>query len=678
MTHPQHRSKRLVDRQLRKAGLQVEPGTPLDRFIELVRSSYDEADDSRRLNDHAFAVASAEMSELNGRLSANNAALNSALDELTRSEAIEELNQKLSTKNDELQHALESQTRTQQLFESLASNSPLAIIYTDQSGNAVYTNDRSSLLLDRPASDLLGVEWIRLIPPSQRADFRVFLGDDTIETAVIEHQMEHRDGTLIWCSTTIAAVRHTDALGGWIASIEDITQRKRGEAELERLATTDSLTGLLNRHSFGLSVQQLRETLAGDTHLALALIDMDRFKLVNDTFGHQAGDQLLITIAEILRAQAQDGDLIARLGGDEFAFARVVADAEEAETFVRELSDSLHQPVVVERQMLHTGASVGLALATERSADPEELLRDADTAMYRAKADNSRRYRIFDQRFREEVTRRFVLERELHLAIESKAVTLAFQPIIDAASEQTIAVEALARWESEALGVVSPLEFIEAAEHLGLSRVLGRQILEMACGQLGAWYHDQPWRRGLAVSVNVTYGQLVDQNFVELVHQTLVRNRLPGSALILELTEQALLDDFDRAVGVLQRLRQMGVRIAIDDFGTGYSALSYLARLKVDFLKIDQSFVQRLSSVGDEGDNRLTEAIVDLAHRFELTPIAEGVETESQQQMLRTFGCGLLQGYLFARPMWPDDPALAEVVDGGRVPTTAPEGVHQH
>lgn len=631
-------SRRLVEEQMNESGLDLEANTALERFVALVRREYENAD----------------------------AALNEARESLDRSQLIKDLNLKLARKNDELKAALASQTRTQQMFATLASNSPLAIVYTDVDGRAMYSNDRTESLFDRPASDLLGFGWLHLIPEEQRDQFGLAIDGPVAENTVVEHEVMNRDGSRTWVSTTVAPVVHSGEVSGWIANVEDITERRENEVVLERLATTDSLTGLMNRYSFGRAVSERCSTLEPGEQFVLALIDLDRFKLVNDTFGHPVGDQLLVAVAGMLRAQAQPGDLIARLGGDEFACTRRTTNLAQAHEFGRSLSDALHQPVMVERQLLHTAASVGLAMVAEFDGEPEDLLRDADTAMYRAKTSSASRYEIFDQSFRREVMRRFALERELHDAVDNGDVKLAFQPIVDAVTQRVKVVEALARWSTPDLGEVGPLEFIETAEHLGLSRVLGRQILEMACKQLGDWVRERPHWRGMAVSVNVTYGQLIDEDFTELVRRTLAKNKLPASALILELTEQALLDDFDRSMLVLRRLRSMGVRIAIDDFGTGYSALSYLARLEVDFLKIDRSFVQRLSHVTDEGDNRLTEAIVNLALRFDLTPIAEGVETTEQMRILRQFGCELLQGYLFARPMWPTDSALIEVIDAGR------------
>ncbi len=536
MTDRRDRSGRLVDRQLRKAGLDGPTEGPIAEFVALVRTSYHEADSRRRLDEQAFSLASSELADLADELRAKNRELESALASLSRSEEIRELNDQLSAQND----------------------------------------------------------------------------------------------------------------------------------RLERLATTDALTGLLNRTAFLERVEEMRRRCDGGGRMAVAMLDLDRFKLVNDTFGHLRGDDLLVQVSTALAAGTRRDDAVARLGGDEFAVARLLRTDAEAADFAAGLADACSRPVHLGRTILHVAASVGVAVAPCHEAEPHALLRDADTAMYRAKADPSCSHQVFDHRFRDEVTRRFALEDRLRKAIDDHQITVVYQPIVDAVSGKAQLVETLARWNSPDLGVVSPLEFIPAAERLGLGGELGRQILDRAASDLAGWFALDPANRSLSVSVNVGSGQLLDRSFVDDVRNTLARHGLPGRALVIEVTEADVLHDFNRAVVVMDELRRMGVRIAIDDFGTGFSALAYLAKLPVDFLKLDKSFVQQLGSADAEGDERLAEAIIDLALRFEHTPIAEGVETEAQRAVLRRFGCGLLQGYLFAHPRPANDPLLLSDLAVGR------------
>ncbi len=520
------RAARLVRRQLRKSGLDVESGAPVARFVDMVRDTYAEADDQRRLNDHAFRVASDEMALLNQQLAEKNAALNDALESLLRSEQVAELNAELSEKN----------------------------------------------------------------------------------------------------------------------------------AELSRLANTDWLTGLLNRYSFSRDLRMALSEIGPHDIFVVAVIDLDRFKLINDTFGHQTGDRLLVQVADVLRQIELPGDLIARLGGDEFAFGRSVHTLGDVDYFADTLSNALHQPVTLDRQFLRTGGSVGLAVTDDPDADPTALMRDADTAMYRAKESSTTRFRVFDHRFRQEVTRRFALERELHSAIERHQIELVYQPIVDHEG-RAVAIEALSRWSAPTLGRVSPDEFIPAIERLGLSGPFGAHVIETAATQLADWRTVHPEAHDVAITVNIAYTQLIDDRFVQMVEATLKHHDLSGACLIIEITESELLDDFDRAVAAIERLRGIGVRIAIDDFGTGYSALSYLARVPADFLKIDKSFVWSIDDRAseDRADNDfgggLTSVIVDLAARLGLTAIAEGVETAAQLDALEACGCELLQGYLFCRPV---------------------------
>ncbi len=529
------RSERLVARQLRKSGLVAESNSPEEQFIERVRATYAEADEQRLLNDHAFAIASAEMAELNSRLQAKNRQVVKALESLMRSKQVEQLNAELSSKNE----------------------------------------------------------------------------------------------------------------------------------ELSTLANTDSLTGLLNRYSFGRSLQNIAHSVDDATQvLAVAIIDLDRFKLINDTFGHNVGDQLLIKVADSLRGMEAKDDLVARLGGDEFAFSRIVARESDAEEFAKELSQVLQQPLMVGQQLIHGGGSVGLALSAPGDIDPVRLMRDADTAMYRVKENAEITYQVFDLQFRKEVTRRYTLEKEIRQAITADDFSLAYQPIVSASSEQAVFLEALSRWESPELGVVAPPEFIPTIERLGLSIEFGRMVLASACHQIRHWRDSFPDMHEVSVSVNVASSQLLDHGLTTFISDKLEELELEGRCLIIELTESDLLQDFDRAVSILSELRAMGIRIAIDDFGTGYSALAYLPHIPADFLKIDKAFVQSMET--DESVCRLTKVIVELADRFELKSIGEGVELDVQSSSLKEYGCDYLQGYKYGKPSSPDEvPALCGWVKQG-------------
>ena len=439
--------------------------------------------------------------------------------------------------------------------------------------------------------------------------------------------------------------------------------------ELVRLANTDSLTGLLNRYSFGRSIKRLIATRSPDQIVAVAIVDLDRFKLINDTFGHNMGDEFLRAIGLRLRRYSQNNDLIARLGGDEFAFARTVSSQATGDEFARELVEVFREPVTVDGNVIPCGASVGLALSSGPDPEPMRLMRDADIAMYRAKQSSMTRFQVFDLRFRREVTRRFALEQAVQAAVQSKQFTQVYQPVFSVEAQRTTMVEALARWTSPALGNVSPFEFIPAIERLGLAIEFGRQTIEMACRQLRDWRKTHPAFLSIAMAVNINSSQLLDVGFSDFVTETIDQYGLGSGCLVLELTESEILEDFDRAVSVLSELRKRGFRIAIDDFGTGYSALAYLARLPANFLKIDKTFVQSIDHK-NERNRLLTEIIVDLANRFGLRPIAEGVESKEQYFAMDAYGCDLLQGYFLAKPQRPADLANLVTVAG----VTGPKG----
>ena len=640
------RSRRLLDRQLRKSGLasgSAESGS-FDQFLELVESTYDEFERDRRLLDRSTRLASEELAESMASLAAN-----------------------------------------ERLFRSLARCSPNGIVYTDDVGRCLYANRRAEELFGSPAEQLSGFGWVWHIPDREMESFQN-IARDTLSSEesdyVIEHRLRRPDGSVIWVSTSVAVVDHStmdrsDAVG-WVANVEDITQRKLHEQELSRLARNDSLTGLENRYSMTHRLQAMCSSVTATSRLAVAVIDLDRFKLVNDTFGHETGDTLLVAMASKLTAAVADHDVVARLGGDEFAVATLLGPDDDPETFAARLSRAIHGPVDCGGRVVHVGGSVGVAVSGHQQPSPDALLRDADTAMYRAKRSRTLTFQVFNQTFRAEVTSRFTLESELRSAIANRQIYLAYQPIADAVTNEVVLVEALARWNNERLGLVPPTEFISVAEDLGLINDLGDQLLNLACAQLHRWRTTSGLRQ-LVLSFNTSPLQLADPEFPNTVRRVLARNALPPDSLLIEITEHAIVTDFDRSIGVLDELRAMGVAVAIDDFGTGYSSLSYLERLPVDYLKIDKSFVQ---AMGDqprhESANRLTQTIIELAHRFGLTPVAEGVETDSHQALLRRAGCDLVQGYLLATPMTPDDQRLDQILGAARAGDDAPESTQLH
>ena len=425
-----------------------------------------------------------------------------------------------------------------------------------------------------------------------------------------------------------------------------LTERRGREADLRHRATHDPLTGMFNRTALA---EALTQCLSGGSPAAVLFMDLDRFKLVNDTHGHPVGDALLVALGRRLQTAVRPQDTVARFGGDEFVIlCPGVVDEEVALQIAHRMSNALADAFLVEGHELFLTGSVGVAIGRP-SDGPEDLLRDADNAMYRAKEQGRPGYAFFDAGMRDKSRRRLELEQELHFALERDELRLVYQPVFDTLTCRVVGAEALLRWDS-AQGPISPAEFIPIAEETGLVMPIGDWVLRTACHQAAAWRRE--FGRGLPVSVNIAARQLTRPGLATQVLVALGEAGADPDDLVLEITEHGVLEDFAAAFRHLQEVRALGVRVAVDDFGTGWSSLSYLQRLPVDELKIDRSFV---ATLGVEGPSMaIVGSLVSLAHGLGLTVVAEGVETEEQLAELRRLGCDSVQGYLLARPAPPE------------------------
>jgi diguanylate cyclase (GGDEF)-like protein/PAS domain S-box-containing protein len=432
------------------------------------------------------------------------------------------------------------------------------------------------------------------------------------------------------------------------AIIRDVTEREQTQNRLRELATHDALTGLPNRALLGERVQRLFDTCPHDATVATMFLDLDRFKEVNDSFGHEFGDILLCEVAARLRRVIRPGDIIARLGGDEFVIAAHCAKGKNAAARIGEkLLDVLTAPINIAGQDMIIGASIGISLFPCDGRTKEQLFQAADTAMYRAKAAGRNRYRFFEPEMAVATRERMALETSLRPALARGEFELHYQPRIDLRSMAMVGMEALIRWNHPQRGLVSPAQFVPIAEETGLIAPIGRWVLHEACMQTRRLMTE--FDREICVSVNVSARQLAHATFVDEVRQTLADSGIPPHCLELELTESALIADIERTALMLQELHGLGVKLAVDDFGTGYSGLTYLRRFPIDVLKLDRSFM-----VGD--DERISafdfiKAFVDMAHALNLAVVAEGVETLDVVEFLRSAACDQAQGYHFARPL---------------------------
>ena len=478
------------------------------------------------------------------------------------------------------------------------------------------------------------------------------LGDITLlgnEKVYFENRCLCSDGSYKWVSWAVTAFLDEQL---YYAVARDITERKHAEARLQHTAFHDALTGLPNRLLFLDRLQQtiMRAKRNKDYLFAVLFLDLDRFKIINDSLGHLAGDEILIATSTRLVKCLRTSDSAARLGGDEFCILlEDIKSMAGAVTVAERIQHSLSLPFMVKEQGVFTTASIGIALSSTGYDNPEDMLRDADTAMYRAKATGKARHEIFDASMHARAVTLLQLGNDLRRAIEHQEFLVYYQPIVALDSGQLVGFEALVRWQHPQRGLVFPGDFISLAEERGLIGAIGRGVLREACRQVQEWRVRYPNLPPLFISVNLSGKQFTEPDLLEQIQRALEDTGLPSSYLKLEITESVVMGNAARAIDILTRLRAMGVRLSIDDFGTGYSSLSYLHRFPLDTLKIDRSFVNNITEVAESQE--IVKIIMLLAHNLGMGVIAEGIETAVQLAQLRALGCEYGQGYYFAKPL---------------------------
>ena len=474
-----------------------------------------------------------------------------------------------------------------------------------------------------------GCIWILMdISERKRHELTLLLHQEALEQRVAERTRE--------LQTVVASLHH------------EIEERKLAEEQIRHLALHDALTGLPNRSCFEQRLaQQIEQAKVEGHRLAVLFIDLDRFKHINDSLGHHEGDQLLRTLAARLRQAVGADNLLARMGGDEFVvIQQPVSDFQPIEQLIERIQQGLQPPLRAGTHEFSISSSIGVALYPDHGATPQALVRHADTAMYRAKANGRNRYHFYHPQLDREEMERIELRSALYQALGTGEFELHYQPQVEVLSNRIVGVEALIRWHRPGKGMVSPASFIPLAEESGMINEIGRWVLESACAQLQQW---QQAGLDLRVAVNLSAAQLDDPGFYDHLQSCLRQHDLQPQQLELELTESILMKQVDPTIELLNRLDRLGVHLSIDDFGTGYSSLSYLKRFPLDTLKIDQSFVRDLCS--DQDDAVICRTIISMANNLNLTVTAEGVEAPDQLAKLAEFGCDLYQGYLFSRPL---------------------------
>ena len=476
-----------------------------------------------------------------------------------------------------------------------------------------------------------------------------------IDTFAIELRCRHRSGSQIWVALHCGFFSEPgSAAPCLILQVQDISARRNAEAQLNHIAFHDGLTGLPNRGRFlALLTQALgAANLEPSQHFGLMFLDFDRFKLINDSMGHSAGDEFLIQVSRRIQEHVRPGDVVARLGGDEFAVLAHRIDSQELATQLADrLQQVLKQPMQISGVNVTTSASIGITFSRLGYETPEDMLRDADIAMYRAKAAGKARFEVFDAGLNTELADRLRLEADLRQALAEGALSVSYQPLFNLGSGRLRGFEALARWHHPSRGDISPVTFIPIAEETGLIIELTDMVLSRACRQLEQWQLRDPSLRKLKMQVNISSNDLAHSALAERVEQALRAACLMPRDLTLELTENILMQRVEGVMPTLEALRRMGVGLAIDDFGTGYSSLSYLSTLPIDSLKIDRSFVHGMRE--GSSDAEIVRAIVSLGASLGKAVVAEGIETQSQFAQLRELGCENGQGFHLSRPLTP-------------------------
>jgi diguanylate cyclase (GGDEF)-like protein/PAS domain S-box-containing protein len=554
--------------------------------------------------------------------------------------------------------AAESSLRTsEERFRSLVQNSSDTTLVLGPAGVIVYASPATRSLLGREPGELLGRRASDLVHPDDRARVEPQLGELLRAAAAIDplqFRILNRDGSWRHAEAVITDMRDRPSVGGYVVNVRDITDRKEAEEKLAHQALHDPLTGLPNRL---LLVDRLRNAIArGLRHdgppPVVMFLDLDRFKLVNDSLGHGAGDELLMGVADRLRAVVRTTDTLSRFGGDEFVIlCEGMASQDAVMALAERAMTAIDEPFVINGERFHIAVSIGVAFVDDDGPSPEELLGDADYAMYLAKARSGQgRVQLFDQATRAVARQRVHTETALARALERDELVVFYQPIVETASRRWVGMEALLRWQHPTRGLLAPAAFLDVAEQTGLIVPIGTWVLSEACAQVQRWNSTLPASEHLAVSVNLSGRQLTEPDLAHTIAGSLQAAGVDPHALrlVLEVTETLLPADEDEARRRLIELHELGIQLAIDDFGTGYSSLRYVRDLPISTIKIDRSFISGLGQ--SDHDEAIVNAVTQLARTLGLRVVAEGVETEAQFDYLSRVGCDYSQGYLFGRP----------------------------
>jgi len=548
------------------------------------------------------------------------------------------------------------QRQSEEQFRGMIQNASEIIVMVDDRGRIKYGTPSLERELGHPVSALIGTPLADLLHPNELAMATALIsgmaGKSSQAPSVADWRVRHADGRYLFFEVLTSNLLEDPSVTGIVLTMRDVTERRALEQQLLHQAFHDTLTGLPNRALFQDRVEHaLSRAVRRGTTLALAMLDLDDFKMINDTRGHGAGDTMLREVARRLETTLRSSTTIARLGGDEFAVLFEDLEGEsEARSMTERILEPFRTPFVLDGEDLLTSASVGVVLSGggEVAVDFTELLRCADLALYAAKERGKARVEVYHDDLHTRMVSRATQRSELSVAMQTQQFKMHYQPVVLIDTGEIVGYEALIRWQHPTRGLVMPSEFIAMAEETGQVVELGRWVLDHACAQWRAWA--DLGHAGLRLSVNVSARQLQEAGFADEVRSVLLRHDMNPAVLVLELTESIFALDGRKILDQLVMIRDLGVRLAVDDFGTGYSSLSYLQQFQIDEVKVDKSFVDGLGS-GNDDDGALANAIVSMAHSLRLDVVAEGIEMVAQRDELWSMGCGLGQGYMYSRPV---------------------------
>lgn len=576
-----------------------------------------------------------------------------------RTAELKQVVQALTEQSLERERAIEELRKSEERFRLLVEGvRDYAIFMTDADGLIISWNPGVKRILGYEEKEFIG-QPISIIFTSEDQAAKVH--EAQMKMAATEGWAEdeqwhvRRDGSRFWTSGVVEALADDKGnLRGFVKVMRDITERKRTEERITHDALHDALTGLPNRVYL---MEHLRRVIARarrheDYCFAVLFLDLDRFKIINDSLGHLIGDKLLVAVARKLEHTLRPEDVVARLGGDEFTILLDgINGLVDAELVAERIHREFKQPFHLDGHEVFTTACFGIAISTQTYNSPEEVLRDADTAMYRAKTHGSGRHEVFDSSMHVHVKELLRMETDLRRAVKHNEFILYYQPFLSLTTNGIVGFEALVRWQHPERGLIAPSEFIPLAEETGLILPIGRWVLMEACRRMREWH--ERLRADLTINVNLSGKQFAQHDLVEQIKSTLRQTGLDASFLNLEITESGVMDKAQSAIAKLEGLRAIGCKLHVDDFGTGYSSLSYLHRFPVDVLKIDRSFISRMNTSGaSENENsEIVLTIIQLAHNLGMEVLAEGVETSEQSERLRAFGCDYAQGYFYSQPI---------------------------